>query len=132
MDRMKSTTIFYLRTDTRPTHRFLQTSNPRPLDLVYTTLTARSFYKVHMDIVKQQQILVCHVITMNYTIPVIMHDTLPQTYLWLLHQSLSTSISYKINIKQCVRANGMHPSGSREHLNVAYELMYVILKFHMF
>ena len=26
----------------------------------------------------------------------------------------------------------MHPNGSRDLFNVAYELMYVILKFHMF
>ena len=35
------------------------------------------FSKLQRDIVKQEQILFCHVITMNYTISSIMHDTIP-------------------------------------------------------
>ena len=34
-----------------------------------------------------------------------------------------------INIRQCVRTNGMHPNGSRNLFNVAYELMCVIINF---
>ena len=66
------------------------------------------------------------------------------THLLLAHRSnprpfdlvstILTAISrYKVqNIKQCVRTNGMHPNGSRDLFNIAYELMCVILKFHMF
>ena len=48
----------------------------RSLDLVSTIVTARPCYNVQLDIEKQEEILVGHIITMNYTIPVPMHDTI--------------------------------------------------------
>ena len=50
----------------------------------------------------------------------------------LIHIKKAYIRNNRINIRQCVRTNGMPPKESCDLFNVSYELMCVILKFHMF